>query len=116
LKSDGVVQVINRCRTGSGETTEVVGAARQVGPASSPKLEVRFAPKWLSFLPQVWGDYWVVDLDARYQLVAVSEPQKEYLWILARTPQVDPPDYKSLLTRLSRMGFDLSKLEFTSQD
>lgn len=116
LKPDGSVQVINRCRTQSGETIEAVGAARQVGSASSPQLEVRFAPAWLSFLPLVWGDYWVIDLDERYQLVAVSEPQKEYLWILARTPHVDPQDYQRLLARLSRMGFDLSKLELTRQD
>ena len=116
LKSNGTVQVTNRCRTESGDTIEAVGAARQIGAASSPKLEVRFAPDWLSFLPLVWGDYWVIDLEERYQLVAVSEPKREYLWILARTPHVDPDDYKSLLTRLSKMGFDLSKLEVTKQD
>jgi len=116
LKSDGMVQVINRCRLESGEMSEAVGAARQVGPAASPKLEVRFAPKWLSFLPMVWGAYWVIDIDENYQLVAVSEPKREYLWILARTPHVDPNEYKNLLTRLSQKGFDLSKLEITKQD
>lgn len=116
LQADGSVQVINRCRVDSGETIEVVGAARQTGPATSPKLEVRFAPAWLSFLPFVWGDYWVIDLDASYQLVAVSEPKREYLWILARTPHVDPKDYQQLLARLSKKGFDLSKLELTKQD
>lgn len=116
LQGDGSVQVINRCRVESGETIDVVGAARQVGPATSPKLEVRFAPAWLSFLPFVWGDYWVIDLDASYQLVAVSEPKRQYLWILARTPHVDPKDYQQLLTRLSKKGFDLSKLELSKQD
>lgn len=116
LQGDGSVQVINRCRVERGETIDIVGAARQIGPATSPKLEVRFAPAWLSFLPFVWGDYWVIDLDESYQLVAVSEPKKQYLWILARTPHVDPNDYNKLLARLSRMGFDLSKLELTKQD
>ncbi len=116
LNSDGTVQVINRCRIESGETIEAVGKARQVGPASSPQLKVRFAPEWLSFLPIVWGDYWVIDLDEHYQLVAVSEPKKEYLWILARKPHVATNDYKSLLARLSKMGIDLNKLEVTKQD
>jgi len=116
LQSDGTVQIVNRCRIEGGATIEAVGAARQVGPASSPKLEVRFAPAWLSFLPLVWGDYWVIDLDERYQLVAVSEPKRDYLWILARTPHVDPDAYQSLLARLSRMGFDLSRLQATPQD
>ena len=116
LKKDGRVQVNNRCRLASGEMSEAIGEARQIGPATSPKLEVRFAPEWLSFLPFVWGDYWVIDLDEHYQLVAVSEPKKEYLWILARTPNIDPNAYQNLLARLAQKGFDLGKLEVTKQD
>ncbi len=116
LMGDGRVQVINRCRMAGGELSEAIGVARQVGPATSPKLEVRFAPAWLSFLPFVWGNYWVVDLDDDYQLVAVSEPSKEYLWILSRTPKVSPARYNELLARLQQRGFDLNKLEVTSQD
>ena len=95
---------------------EAMATARQVGSATSPKLKVRLAPAWLSFLPFVWGDYWVIDLDEAYQLVAVSEPSQEYLWVLARTPQVDPTAYNALLTRLTQKGFDVSKLELTRQD
>lgn len=116
LEKDGTVQVINRCRLENGEIQVAVGTARQTGPTTSPKLEVRFAPAWLSFLPFVWGDYWVIDLDEHYQLVAVSEPEKEYLWILARTPAIAPDAYQSLLTRLSQQGFDIRRLEATRQD
>ncbi len=115
LNSDGTVKVINRCKLDSGEMIEAIGAAKQIGPASSPKLKVRFAPGWISFLPFVWGDYWVIDLDTRYQIVAVSEPKREYLWILSRKPSIDPVEYKNLLARLAKQGFDLSKLEVTKQ-
>ena len=113
LQANGMVQVTNRCTKEDGTTDEAVGAARQIGPALSPKLEVRFAPDWMSFLPVVWGNYWVVDLDPDYQLVAVSEPKREYLWVLARTPQVSPDAYNALLQRLQKMGFDLQKLQLT---
>lgn len=116
LQGDGKVQVINRCKTSTGETIEAVGAARQVGTATSPKLEVRFAPEWLSFVPFVWGNYWVIDLEEDYQLVAVSEPKKEYLWILSRSPNVEPTRYNALLKRLHDKGFDLGKLETTKQE
>lgn len=112
---DGRVQVANRCRLESGEMNEALGVARQVGPANSPRLEVRFAPAWLSFIPAVWGDYWVIDLDPDYSLVAVSEPRREYLWVLSRTPRVDPQRYEALRARLAAKGFDLSRLELTSQ-
>lgn len=116
LMRDGRVQVINRCRLAGGDLSEAIGVARQAGPSTSARLEVRFAPSWLSFLPFVWGNYWVIDLDDDYELVAVSEPNKEYLWILSRTPRIDPVRYNALLNRLQQKGFDLEKLELTKQD
>lgn len=115
LQQDGSVTVLNRCQLASGDSDEALGEARQVDGAKSPKLEVRFAPEWLSWLPWVWGDYWVIDLDTGYQLVAVSEPKREYLWILSRTPKVDKVRYTALLERLSAQGFDLQKLELSPQ-
>ncbi len=114
-KPDGNLQVLNSCKTASGETSEAEGLARQIGAKDSPKLEVRFAPEWLSFLPMVWGDYWVIDLDAQYQVAAVSDPRREYLWVLSRTPQLDPKVYADLLQRLKQQQFDIQKLELTSQ-
>lgn len=115
-EADGKVQVLNRCVMANGKTTEAEGAARQVGPADSPKLQVRFAPAWLSFLPMVWADYWVIDIDPEYQLVAVSEPKREYLWVLSRSKQVDPAQYQALLARLAERGFDLKRLALSPQD
>ena len=114
-KPDGNLRVLHSCKTASGETSEAEGLARQIGPKDSPKLEVRFAPEWLSFLPLVWGDYWVIDLDSQYQVAAVSDPSREYLWVLSRTPQLDPKVYADLLQRLKQQQFDIQKLELTSQ-
>ncbi len=115
VREDGRVDVVNRCRRPDGGTDTANGVARQPGGASSPKLEVRFAPAILSWLPLVWGDYWVIDLDPGYQLAAVSEPKREYLWILSRTPTVDPAVYDALLGRLRAQGLDLNRLMPTKQ-
>ena len=114
-QDDGTVRVLNRCRVAGGGMDEAVGTARQLGGPESPRLEVRFAPAWLSWLPAVWGYYWVVDLDPDYQLSAVSEPRREYLWILSRTPQVEPARYEALLQRLKAQGLDVARLERTPQ-
>ena len=114
-QADGRVRVVNLCTTKEGEVIEAIGEARQLGGATSPKLEVRFAPAWLSFMPFVWGNYWVIDLDPSYQLVAVSEPKREYLWILSRTPEVSAKTYDELLSRLEKKGLDSRKLERTPQ-
>lgn len=113
LLPQGGVQVLNQCRRPNGEMDQALGLAQQQGGPSSPKLKVRFAPAWLSFVPWVWGDYWVVDLDPAYELVAVSEPRREYLWVLSRTPTVEPTRYAALLARLSAMGLPVDKLETT---
>ena len=111
LQANGQVQVLNRCKTDKGEWSEALGAARQIGSPTSPQLKVRFAPEWLSFIPLVWGDYWIIDLDPDYQWVVVSEPQREYLWILSRTPQMPETTHQTLLAKLEKLGFDLKRIE-----
>lgn len=114
-QQNGMLQVVNRCQKEDGSMSEALGAAKQVGDASSPKLEVRFAPAWLSFLPFVWGNYWVIDLDPQYQLAAVSEPSRKYLWILSRSKTVEPTAYEALLQRLKQKGFNLDAIEVSKQ-
>ena len=111
LQPEGRVRVVNRCPQADGKTDEAIGEARRMGEAGSPRLEVRFAPAWLSWLPMMWGNYWVIDLDAAYQLAVVSEPKREYLWVLSRTPQVDAAAWEALMLRLRDKGFDLAKLK-----
>jgi apolipoprotein D and lipocalin family protein len=112
---DGSVQVLNSCVTTDGSTIDALGQARQVGPETASKLKVRFAPAWLSWLPVVWGDYWVIDLDTDYQLAAVSDAKRDYLWVLARTPQVNAKAYDALTERLKVQHFDVQKLDRTPQ-
>ena len=45
----------------------------------------------------------------------MSEPNREYLWILSPTPKVDTKAYEALLARVTVQGFDIRKLESTRQ-
>jgi len=116
LYDDGDIRVVNRCRKESGELTEAEGRARRAsddGPNS--KLKVRFAPAVLSFLPFVWGDYWVIDIAPDYSYAVVGEPRREYLWVLSRSPQMDPQVLGEILARARAQGYDLSRLLHTRQ-
>ena len=111
LLEGGAIRVTNRCLRADGSPIEAVGRARLAdpkGPAS--RLKVRFAPAWLSFLPMVWGDYWILDLDDDYSIALVGDPGRKYLWILARSPT--PPDslYQRMVATAAAQGFDVSKL------
>ena len=106
----GTVQVVNRCPQADGRVDEAIGEARRIGPEGSATLQVRFAPAWLSFLPLVWGDYWVVELDEAYQLAVISEPKREYLWVLSRQPSLPPAAWTALMARLQAQGFEPARL------
>jgi apolipoprotein D and lipocalin family protein len=113
-RDDGTIGVINRCRVANGEVDEAVGVARVADPATGAKLEVRFAPAFLSFLPFVWGDYWVLGLDPEYRWAVVGTPDRQYLWILARTPDVSAADYQAALAVAAAQGFDTGRVARTA--
>ena len=111
-RPDGRVEVVNRCRTTNGET-EARGIARVADEQSFARLKVRFAPAWLSFLPLVWGDYWIIGLAPDYSWAVVGDPGREYLWILARTPQLDDEAGAAARAVARNNGFDVSRLVST---
>jgi apolipoprotein D and lipocalin family protein len=45
--------------------------------------------------------------DGRYAVV--SEPQRQYLWVLARAPRLAPEDEATIRSLLTRQGFELSR-------
>ena len=114
LRPDGRIDVINRCRTADGPVTEARGVARVVDTHTSAKLRVRFAPAALSFLPFVWGDYWIVGLAEDYSWAVVGAPNREYLWILSRATTLNPDRMASALAAARANGFDVTRLTTTN--
>ena len=109
MQEDGRVRVHNQCREKSGKIASVVGQARQKGERQGA-LEVLFAPKILSFIPMIWGDYWILEVDEEYQWAVVGGPKQNLLWILSRTPQMNESTFDTLTERARRRGYDTSKL------
>ena len=111
LRNDGRIDVENACFDESfeGEIRRVEGVAWVADPdGSQARLEVQF------FWP-FSGDYWVIELDPDYRHAVVGHPSRDYLWILARAPTLDPETYRSLLRRIAAHGFDLERLQETPQ-
>jgi apolipoprotein D and lipocalin family protein len=116
LLSDNEVKVVNSCRVKNGQITKAEGTARRAedkGPNS--KLMVRFAPSFLSWLPVVWGDYWIIDLAQDYSYAVVGSPDRKYLWVLSRTPQLAEATYEQITRRVASQGFEASRLVNTPQ-
>lgn len=111
LRDDGGVKVINRGYSESDEAwEEAVGKAYFVGDATEGYLKV-------SFFGPFYGAYVVFELDEQgYQYSVVAGPDKSYLWVLSRTPTMDPQVYKRLITKAAALGFATDKLILVAQD
>jgi len=110
LRPDGQVSVTNRCRKDSLSGPESVARARArvVDSSTNAKLEVQF------FWP-FWGKYWVIDLDAEYRWAVVGHPARKYLWVLSRTPEMDPKLYAAIVQRIAAQGYDTTRIVRTVQ-
>ena len=111
---DGRIRVVNRCKMADGKIKDAEGVARVVDTATNARLKVRFAPAALSFLPFVWGDYWIIGLADDYSWAVVGSPDRDYLWILARRAQLDARRYDTAVAAARAQGFDVDKLVRTS--
>jgi apolipoprotein D and lipocalin family protein len=109
LNADGTVGVRNACRTKGGVTDASLGVARTV-PGTPGALKLRFAPRILSWLPWVWADYWVIDLDPDYRWAVVGGPSQKYLWILSRTATMDTQLFQQIRDRAAGRGYPVEKL------
>lgn len=114
-RDDGQLDVINRCKKNDGALDEAKGRARVADSVTNAKLDVRFAPDWMAWLPNVWSPYWIIDLAPDYAYAAVGDPKREFLWILSRTPQLPDSLYEETVNRATAQGYDTARLVKTKQ-
>lgn len=117
LNPDDTVSVTNQCRTSDGSTKVAKAEGRlskSVDVTDPAILQVRFAPKWTSWLPMVWGDYWIMKIEGDYQHSLVGTPDRKYLWVLSRDKQADTTTVTSLLEYAQSQGFDTASVLMAS--
>jgi apolipoprotein D and lipocalin family protein len=107
LTPDGDVRVTNRCRTDDG-FDEAKGSATAVEGSNNARLKVSF------FWP-FRSDYWVIGLDPDYRWAVVGNPNRRFLWLLSRTPQLPQDLLDAALKAAADQGYDLKQLRYTPQ-
>jgi apolipoprotein D and lipocalin family protein len=108
-REDGEMEILNRCLQKNGMVDQLRGEAKVIDASSNAKMKISF-PKFSS------NSFWIVDLDQNYQYAVVTNPDREYLWILSRVPEMDDATYQQILRRIERMGFQPNKLIRTPQN
>lgn len=111
ISDKGYIEVFNQCNKDSvnGRISSIKGKAFVEEGSNNAKLKVQF------FWP-FKGKYWIIDLAPDYSYAVVGHPNRKYLWILSRTPQMDSAIYLGILERVKANGFDISKLVRTQQN
>ena len=102
LSKDGKISLLNECLK-NGKLKQAKGKAKVVDKSTGAKLKVTF------FWP-FSADYWIIDLGKNYDYAVVGTPNRKYLWILNRTPQMDDALFAQLVESAKSKGFDVNKL------
>lgn len=107
LREDGGVRVINRgFNAAKSYWQSAEGKAYFIGETTTGALKV-------SFFGPFYGAYNIVELDHQgYQYSMVAGPNEKYLWILARSPELEPAVLTQLLETARTLGFDTEQLIF----
>lgn len=106
LRDDGRVRVVNACRKKGGAIKTARGTAKVLDKTSNSKLKVTF------FWP-FYGDYWIIGLSKNYDYALIGDPDRKYLWILSRTPNMDESTYRQVLEQIRCAGYDPARLQRT---
>jgi apolipoprotein D and lipocalin family protein len=104
------VSVLNTCYKQEGGTRDIRGEAKVAGEGNA-RLKVTFDNvffKLFSWL--IKADYWILDLATDYSYAVVGTPNRKYLWILSREPEMTEELYQSLIQEVAAQGFDTDQI------
>jgi apolipoprotein D and lipocalin family protein len=91
------------------------GAFKKYQPKGYIKPNTGNALWGMQFIWPFQAEYRVAYLDRDYQYTIIARNQRDYVWIMARTPQIPDAEYKKLTDFVTSLGYDLSKLRKVPQ-
>ena len=116
MNADGTVSVHNIAVRADGKQRGIKGSARVLNPPANTKLAVRFSTWFGPLIPMPKdGNYWILHVDDNYQEAIVGTPDRRFLWLLARTPQISAQRKAALVARAEALGFDVERMVTTQR-
>jgi apolipoprotein D and lipocalin family protein len=105
LNPDGTISITYTYRKGGPQGKEKIlrPRAKVYNRATNAEWRVQL------FKP-IWSPYLVIDLADDYRYTVISVPNKKYLWIMSRTPEISNEDYNSIIKRLADKGYKTEKI------
>ncbi|WP_295520467.1 lipocalin family protein [uncultured Stenotrophomonas sp.] len=110
LQPDGRIRTTFTYRKGSFDAPY-----KSMHPVGRVEKEGAGAVWGMQFVWPIQAEYIIAWLDEGYQQTIVGRSKRDYVWYMARTPQVSPQDYQAAIDRIAAMGYDTSKLRRVPQ-
>ena len=114
IRSDGRIDVVNRCMKENGFFDEAKGIAKIVDQVSHAQLKVSFVHIFGIYL--FWGNYWIIGLDNDYQWAVVGEPTRKYGWVLGRSTALSDNQWENVHAVLLKNGYNPDDFVKTEHD
>ena len=106
---DGGIRVINRGYNPDRQMwQQSVGQAYFTGASNRAAMTA-------SFIGPYYGGYNVIARDSEYRHALGGGPDRNYLWLLSRTPTISAEMKQQMLDIATRQGFDVTKLIWVKQ-
>jgi len=69
----------------------------------------------MQFIWPIKAEYLIAYLDDAYRETIIARNSRDYVWIMARTPEISAADYQLLIDRVGAMGYDTSRVQRVPQ-
>ncbi|KRA52199.1 hypothetical protein ASD77_10930 [Pseudoxanthomonas sp. Root65] len=102
---DGRIQTTFRFRKGA-----LDGPEKTMHPVGTVKPDGGGAVWDMQFVWPIQAEYVIAWIDADYQQTIVGRSKRDYVWLMARTPQIPEADYQARVRQIQALGYDVSKI------
>ena len=91
------------------------GEAKRMEPTGFVLDEGDGAVWAMQFIWPIKMEYTIAYVDAAYETTIVARSKRDWVWIMARRPQIDEATYQGLVQRVEALGYDISQLRKVPQ-
>ncbi len=69
----------------------------------------------MQFVWPIKADYRIIYLDEDYRVTIIGRNKRDFVWLMAREPQIDDSAYDEAMDLIRQAGYDLSKMRKVPQ-
>jgi apolipoprotein D and lipocalin family protein len=110
LNDDGTIATTFTFRDGGFD-----GERKEYNPRGFVREGTNNAVWGMRFVWPIKADYRIVYLDEDYSITIIGRNKRDYVWLMAREPEIPAARYQELLDLIGEMGYDLSQVQKVPQ-